>query len=350
MGRKKTFRNETIDLDSFNTLEPRQQLNAKFVGFDWLDLDEIDVEDQDYFNFAVRDETVEEFRKRVDDISLAFDRSGFKTQYWPPCFGTDGKPRDGRGRIKAAIENGERWIPIAVYEYDDSLLNHVTNGILANLHDPASRPGKKDFIKAGVFLINSGQIQYTDTAISTWLYSQAKVREFLKGQHTYTQIINQIKDKVDNGEEALVDLRESGDWKAWILKNLGLVDRKDYILTAVNNVTYVNRTWCENILPAIKRNQTPVDIILYTKSASPDTARADVLKFVEAIHTHYETSYKMVNNNLIGMDLVTPPVEQRPYRFIGCCPQFYGLHCGVDKDGNTIVQDRLISIEKYTQK
>ena len=243
-------------------------------------------------------------------------------------------------------------MPIAVYDYtkSDTLLNHVTNGILANLHDPASRPTKKDFIKAGVFLINRGEIPYNDVSINDWLFGKANVRLFLKGQSTYTSIINQIKDKVDNGEEALVDLRESGDWKSWIETNLGLVDRKDYILTAVNNVTYVNRTWCENILPAIKRNQLPVNIILYTKSDSPETARADVKKFVEAIHTHYETSFKMVNNELAGSiipRLNVPPIEQRPYQFIGCCPQFYGLHCGVDKNGNTIIQDHLISLKKY---
>ena len=303
MGRKKTAFNGTIDIDvDFSGLDPRNQLDAQFVGFDWLDLDEIDTDDQDYFNFAVRDETVEEFRKRVDDLSLTFEERGFSTSYWPPCFGTDGKPRDGRGRIKAAKENGERWMPIAIYDYSkcDTLLKHVTYGILANLNDPASRPTMNDFVKAGVFLINRGQIDYTDVAINDWLFGKANVRLFLKGQSTYTSIINQIKDKVDNGEEALVDLRESGDWKSWIKKNLGLDDRKDYILTAVNNVTYVNRTWCENILAAIKRNQLPVNIILYTKSDSPERARADVKKFVDAIHTHYETSYKMVNNNIFS--------------------------------------------------
>ena len=58
----------------------------------------------------------------------------------------------------------------------------------------------------------------------------------------------------------------------------------------------------------------------------------------------------MVNNNLVGMDLVVPSVDQRPYQFIGCCPQFYGLHCGLDKDSNTIIQDHLISVENYTNK
>ena len=211
MGRKKNAFNSNIDIDvDFEGLEPRDQIDAQFVGFDWLDLDEIDTDDQDYFNFAVRDETVEEFRKRVDDLSLTFEERGFSTSYWPPCFGTDGKPRDGRGRIKAAKENGERWMPIAVYDYtkSDTLLNHVTNGILANLHDPASRPSKKDFVKAGVFLINRGEIPYNDVAINDWLFGKANVRLFLKGQSTYTHIINQIKDRVDNGEEALVDLRE----------------------------------------------------------------------------------------------------------------------------------------------
>ena len=53
---------------------------------------------------------------------------------------------------------------------------------------------------------------------------------------------------------------------------------------------------------------------------------------------------------MFSMISKVPSVEQRPYQFIGCCPQFYGLHCGVDKNGNTIIQDHLISVEKYTNK
>ena len=49
MGRKKTAFNGTIDIDvDFSGLDPRNQLDAQFVGFDWLDLDEIDTDDQDY--------------------------------------------------------------------------------------------------------------------------------------------------------------------------------------------------------------------------------------------------------------------------------------------------------------
>ena len=111
-----------INLEDYRNLVPRDQNNATFLHIEWLDLSTVDLTDEDYFNTAIRSESTEDFRNRVDSISLSYKQNGFSTRYWPPCFGTDGKPRDGRGRISAAIENGERFIPIAVYMYDDDVL------------------------------------------------------------------------------------------------------------------------------------------------------------------------------------------------------------------------------------
>tara|TARA_B100001996_G_C18602615_1_gene570454 strand:+ start:126 stop:1163 length:1038 start_codon:yes stop_codon:yes gene_type:complete len=333
----------TIDLEIFEQLEPREQLDAQFLHFDFLDLNNVDIDDDDYFNLAIRSETPDEFRKRVDDISISYKEKGFLTSYWPPCFGTDDRPRDGRGRIKAAKENGERWVPIAIYDYqDDSTLNYITNGLLANDHDPAVRPQREDFVRAGVTLISQGDLVNSDVAINDWLYSKAKVERFFKGTHNYTKIINEIKERAAKGGEPLVDVRSSDDWKSWIETNLKWKDRKDYILSCVGNVSYINRTWCENILPAIKKNQHPVNIILYTNSQVPKTARESMKKFVEAVHSHYETSYKMVNNSLVGSNVTVPSIENRPYKFVGALPQIYGKHVGPN-----IISNKLISLSQY---
>tara|TARA_Y100000746_G_C15433631_1_gene419718 strand:+ start:479 stop:1534 length:1056 start_codon:yes stop_codon:yes gene_type:complete len=339
----------SIDLSDYDSLTPRDQIDAKFLHFDFLNLDEVPIDDDCYFNLAIRTETPDEFRKRVDDIRINFETNGFKMTYWPPCFGTDGKPRDGRGRIKAAKENGEKWLPIAVYDYrSDSNLNYITNGILANDHDPAVRPKLNDFVTAAVTLISINELENDWDVLSDWLYHKVKIERFMKGQHNYTKILNQISDIADNGDSTLVDLRSSDDWKSWIKTNLKWEDRTDYILTAVNNVTYVNRTWCENILPKISKGDTPVNIVLYTKSRTPEVARADVSKFVKAIDKHYATSYKMVNDELGSkMSITVPEKHERPYRFVGAVPQFYGKHCGVDSEGNQILANKLISLSDY---
>lgn len=334
-----------IDLKDYDSLTPRFQNNATFLHIDWLDLNTVDLTDEDYFNTAIRSESDEEFMSRVDSLSLSYQQKNFSTTYWPPCFGTDGKPRDGRGRITAAKQNGERWIPKAVYEYsDDSLRNTITNGIIANDHDPAQRPNMEDFIEAGVQLISNGELKNFKSDITHWLYKEAKVENFIKkdGGHI-TKIINAIEKRGENGGNPIIKAIGSEKCHAWIEKNLKLKNRKDYILSAVDNVTYINRTWCEGILPMILKSQTPINIILYTSSKDEQTARNNVNNFVKAIHKHYESSFKMINESIVGISLNIPAKKDRPYKFIGAIPQIVGKHYQL---GGPDVKT-LISIEDY---
>lgn len=334
-----------INLEDYNNLKPREQNNATFLHIEWLDTSTVDLTDEDYFNTAIRNESTEDFRNRVDSISLSYKQHGFSTRYWPPCYGTDGKPRDGRGRITAAIENGEPFIPIAVYMYDDdSVRNTITNGIIANYHDPASRPGMEDFINAGVQLIANGELDNFKSEITHWLYKEAKVESFLKkeGGHI-TKVINAIMKRGENGGNPIVKSMDSENCHAWITKNLELKNRKDYILSAVDNVTYVNRTWCEGVLPLILKSKTPINIILYTSAKDEQTARTNLKKFVKAIDKHYESSFKMINESINGITLSIPPKKNRPYKFLGALPQIVGKHYTL---GGPEVKE-LISIEDY---
>lgn len=334
-----------INLEDYRNLVPRDQNNATFLHIEWLDLSTVDLTDEDYFNTAIRSESTEDFRNRVDSISLSYKQNGFSTRYWPPCFGTDGKPRDGRGRISAAIENGERFIPVAVYMYDDdSVRNTITNGIIANYHDPASRPGMEDFINAGVQLIANGELNNFQSEITHWLYKEARVESFLKkeGGHA-TKIIKAILNQGANGGNPIIKKMDSESCHAWIFKNLNLKNRKDYILSSVDNVSYINRTWCEGILPLILKSQTPIDIILYTSAKDEQTARANIKKFVKAIDKHYESSFKMINESISGITLSIPAKKDRPYRFIGALPQIVGKHYTL---GGAEVKN-LIQIEDY---
>tara|TARA_Y100000004_G_C8896700_1_gene404494 strand:- start:49 stop:1089 length:1041 start_codon:yes stop_codon:yes gene_type:complete len=346
MDTKKGFNGRgVINLEDYNNLSPREQNNATFLHIEWLDLSTVDLTDEEYFNTAIRSESTEDFRNRVDSISLSYRHNGFSTRYWPPCFGTDGKPRDGRGRITAAIENGERFIPVATYMYDDdSVRNTITNGIIANQHDPASRPGMEDFINAGVQLIANGELNNLKSEITYWLYKEAKVESFLKkeGGHI-TKVINAIMKQGENGGNPIIKKMDSDSCHAWITKNLNLKNRKDYILSAVDNVTYINRTWCEGILPLILKSKTPVSIILYTSAKDEQTAKDNVKKFVKEIDKHYESSFKMINESINGITLSIPAKKDRPYKFLGALPQIVGRH--YDLGGPEVKE--LISIEDY---
>ena len=139
MTTKKGFNGQgIIDLADYEGMEPREQNDAVFQNIDWLDLDTVDLEDPDYWNLAIRTETPEERNRRVSSLQVSYNNEGFLTKFWPVCFGTDGKPRDGRGRIESAKKNGERWMPKANYHYEKASedvgfsRNYITNGLVAN--------------------------------------------------------------------------------------------------------------------------------------------------------------------------------------------------------------------------
>ena len=102
MTTKKGFNGQgIIDLADYEGMEPREQNDAVFQNIDWLDLDTVDLEDIDYWNLAIRTETPEDRNRRVSSLQVSYNNEGFLTKFWPVCFGTDGKPRDGRGRIES---------------------------------------------------------------------------------------------------------------------------------------------------------------------------------------------------------------------------------------------------------
>jgi len=325
-----------IDLSDYDSLSPRKQNNATFVTFDFLDLDEIDLDDEDYFNLAIRDEKDND---RVESLRVGFANKGFLTKYWPPCFGTDGRPRDGRGRIKAAKLNGERWMPIAIYHYsDDSARNYITNGLIANDHDPASAPKMENFITAGVTLIQTGELDCTESEVSKWIYSEANIQNFFNNTGgVITKIIDGILKRGAEGGDPLTHRQERNEWITWIKKHVGIEIDDKTILLGVDNITYAYRAWCEHILPSISKCKDPIDIILYTNSYVPEEARKSMKKFVQKLDFFYDVSFRMVNNSISGIKIEVS--DKKPYKVIGAVPQIYGKH---DLNGR-----ELISIDSY---
>ena len=317
----------------------KNQNDAIFIRFEYLDLDTVDESDEDYFNLGVRDEDPQELNDRIDNLTLSFIENGWDISYFPPCFGTDGKPRDGRGRIITAKRLGIKRIPIAVYEYpDNTFRTNVTCGLIANIHPPAVRVKRDDIIEAGIELVARGELDPTDAEVYTWLMDEVLIEKIFKATKDITIILKAITRRCENGTPSLVKRGNSEQWKAWLLRHLGLVDRKDYILTSVDNIAYANRTWCENILPLIIKQKTPVNIICYSGEREPQKARSKMKQFKKWVDTNYEASAKMFNN-------ISQPENKRPYRFLGAIPQIVGEHF----DRNVEPTD-LISVQTYINK
>lgn len=331
------FANETIDLqvyyDTFKKSNRiKHQLGAFFIRFDILDLDKVDISDEEFFNVGVREEDPQAQRERIENLLASYHENGWDSTHFPPCFGLDGKPRDGRGRIISAKERGMRFIPIAVYEYpDDSLRTNLTCGLIANNHAPAERVTREDIIEGGILLIDNGELEATDTQVLHWLTDEVEIFKIFRNTKDCTYIKNQILDRVENGT-SIVKRASSEQWKEWISKNLNLKDRQDYILTCTDNVTYINRTWCENILPLIVKRRIPVNIIVYTGEKNPVKARKSITSFKKKLDACYEASVAMVNLMHKGITIHPLPENERPYHFLGAIPQLVGEHFEVGED------------------
>ena len=70
-------------------------------------------------------------KDRADEkIKHSYSRVGWKYNDFPPIVGTDGRIRDGRTRIRAAILAGEEWIPVAIFVFQE---DETVDEFVANL-------------------------------------------------------------------------------------------------------------------------------------------------------------------------------------------------------------------------
>ena len=325
-----------IDLNDFKTLEPAKQLNGKFLHFDFLDLSAVDEDDEDYWNLAIRDEKTDE---RIEAQQTHFENHGFLTNFWPPIYGSDGRPRDGRGRIIAAKRNGERFIPISVYSYTDNTnRNYLTNGLKANNHAPSVSVKTGDVVRTGLRLISDGELKCDKSSVEDWLYNELEVTEmFSERGGVITKIIDEILAVGANGGDPLVYRQSREKWEEWCEKRNLKIDNKKRFLMSVDSDTYYYRAWCQHILPAISKCDDPIELVLYTNETVPEKARKKLKVFVTQLEYFYAASYTMVNNALSGIKLEVP--DERPYIVLGAIPQIYGSH--------DLKSRKLIPIDKY---
>jgi len=318
-------------LNNIHKEKIKPQNDAVFIKFDWLDLSIVDESDDEFFNLGVREETPQQFSDRVNSLMNSYDDLGWDTSFFPPCVGLNGKPRDGRGRIISAKRYGYDKIPIAIYEYpDDSLRTNLTCGLLANIHAPAVSVKREDVIEAGLLLVSAEELEANDDEVAIWLRDEVHIEKMFRAAKDHTIIRKSIVKRCENGKPQLVKRGDSDQIKSWIKTNLKLQDRKDYILTSVDNISYSNRTWCEGILPLLKKGIKPVNIITYTGERDPKKARKNMKGFVSDIHTSYKRSCDMFNNKELRE-------EERPYQFIGAFPQIVGDHFEIGEERKTLV-------------
>ena len=327
----------TINLKDLERLSRIEFNDAEFSHFDWLDLNGVDTNTSNWKNIAIREGKDEE--ARIESFRVSFRRHGYDMSEFPPCIDTDGDVMEGRTRIKAAIANGYRYMPVAVYTRSvRTERNSITNGLIANQKKPVFMSSFNDYVAAGVGLIAGGHLKATETDVDNWLNHEVKINRVYDNSINgmVTKIRNAILNRSKKSGGLIWSLTKS-DAEKWIRDNLGLAKAEYVLVNMADNETYAERAF-RHIRDALKNGREPVTLIFYTTESSPTSARAGLKKSMEYIENLYLDSWEIVMSQLPqGISLTIP--STRPFVFKGALPQIVGSH--------NINGSNLVSVSKY---
>ena len=334
----------------YNTKEtlPPEIRSGKFVHLGVIDLEKIDPTDDIWLNADIREEG--NTNDRLEAIGNSYEVKGWLTKYTPPIFTTDFVPKDGKGRVIAALQKYKegltgRFLPSYFYVQDDfSETARITDGLVSNLkHDP-SFPAKRESVVQGCLrLIKTNELKLTEVSVRTYLNDKLKIQQYFS-EGNVTKIVKAVLSRGVAGGDPLVLLQERDVWETWCKKAGFPIDGKKTFLLCGDSDTYSFRAWCARILPSITSNTEPVNIILFSKKHVPTEAKNNVKEFVANLEYFLDASFLMVQKDMqptwqFGeLELVPQKV---PYKIIGCVPQIIGRHDNYKKAYN------FVPVEKY---
>lgn len=334
-----------INLEDYVTKKvlPPKIRAGKFSHIGVLDLSTVDENDPIWENVGIREEGNTE--DRIETFENAYEVEGFKTDVVPPMMGTDGKPRDGRGRIISAKRRGEKFIPVFWYVIeDDSEKSRVTDGLENNLRHPASFAATMESVVIGcLYLIKCNELALNEVTIRDYLHDELNIGQRFAA-HNITKIVQSILKRGVSGGDPLVLVKDRKKWEAYCEKAGKKVDNKTVFLLSADSDTYAFRAWCQHILPAIVKNDSPIEIILFTNNHIPSEARKNIKKFQTNLEYFLAASYLMVEKDYAPgwpMGELKLPVKSVPYKILGCLPQVVGKHESYERG------HRFVPIENY---
>jgi hypothetical protein len=333
-GKILDLRDETL-----NNLPKPKQKHGTFLKFSFLDLNSVKEDDQDYWNVAVRDE--QNTPVRIEAMQQSYITYGWLYSEFPPCVGTDGRPRDGRTRILAAKKSGERWIIVAIFSYDETsspVTSYISDSIACQQRPASTGVAMNDIVAAGLACIDAGECEPEKSAIENLVYNELEAEKFFSNiSGNITKIINQIINALDeDGGVGGTTVRRSRDeWIEWLEKSG--YPQGTYILLSVDNPTYAMRAWCQHLLPFFTKKKGKASIILYTNAKTGERARHLIGLFSNDLTYFYSSSFAMVNRAQSAVEVKV--ADPAPFIIEGAIPQIMDEH---DINGR-----RLIKIDEY---
>lgn len=329
-----------INLEDYITkkIMPPKIKGGEFSHVGVFDLDTIEEDDDRLLNIGIREEGNTE--ERIQTFENEFEVTGFVVKDPPPIIGTNGDIRDGRGRIIAAKRRGERYIPAYYYVItDDSFKSRITDGVKENLRHDVAFPAKMEtVILSCLILIKKGELNHSEVDVRNYIHAELEVQnKFSAGN--ITKIVNAVMKRGVGGGDPLVLVQDAKKWKEWCKKAGVNVDGKKVVLLSADNETYPWRAWCQHILPAIVKNDQPIEIIPYSNKHIPSEAKKNIQNFKAELQFILESSYLMVEKDYAPV--LNLPVKQVPYFCYRTIPQIIGAHDSARKGY------RFIEIDKY---
>ena len=336
----------TLDLDNetLNSLPKPKQKHGTFIRFAFLDLNKVDEDDESYWNLAVRDE--QNAPARIEAMQVSYVNYQWLYTQFPPCVGTDGKPRDGRTRILAAKRAGERWIIIAIFSYEETekpTTDYISDSLSAQQRPASTGVVMGDIVAAGIACIDSGECVPERSSVETLVYNEFEVEKFFSNQGgTITKIVNQILGSLeDDGTSGGTTVRRSREeWEEWLTK-AGYA-KGTYIFLSVDNPTYAMRAWCQHLLPFFSKKKEVANIILYTNQKTGERARHLLGLFVADLNYFYTSSFSMINSvqDIVNIQpVLDDDGNPKAYKILGAIPQIVDKH--------NVNSYKLVDIDKY---
>jgi len=355
---------QIVDLKNYENRWTEEEIQShvkrgKFIRFGFLDLTKYggDAYHEDLLNIAIR---ASGNRDNADvGISKSYKKKGWKYDPFPPIVSLEGVVKNGRTRIRAAILNGEKFIPVAIFEYPEeenkktAFVQSLAEGLIGN-DGLIERPAKRaDLFEAGLAAVTDGNIKENRTDIIKLLSIEFEAERFID-ESEVPELADDILDAVKGGEaavwlpdreEVLNYLRKSPDIPddACLDGDICIDGKKVFVYAAPSN-TNQGRLWAKIA------SQIPEEsyIVLYTTKKIPSKIKKGYDEFMEYVDWRYKECFEIVDRTFAskgqssGVEVKIKAPTSRPWEVLGVIPQLN------DETHQTLrKRNRLIKLDEY---
>ena len=359
--------NDYYDSNKQPKIKPFKQYKGTFSHFGWYDVSQHKGElySENLSNLGVR--ATQEMEREQEEFNYHMKREGWRIDYFPPIVPLQNskKPKGGRKRVRSAVMEGEKWIPVAYYNYPEETTegrkkrNHITNGLKANIPCDHGDPAEfADFFKGAEVLYEEGEINPQDAQeVHDWLYKEIEIDDALSDIS-----IGRLKDKISKigpGGSAFMQMMDRKDAIEYLNKcekvqNLGGVSGKkedsqdiDKVALFVPNHVNCLRFFGNHLLPNAKLGKV-TNLVLYTTKADSAVCSEAIRKFISQLNQLQKgaCSFVMKEMGAIGENYDSSNFISSLVNVLGAIPQ---KKIGGNADEHKALWNvnDLISIENY---